>query len=168
MKKELRNKILLAALLAVVLVLGATGCSLIRKIEVAGTWHDENGLKTVITETTISVYWTTTDTEPAYVYEIVDFYNWNWNSGEAGDGPHGYAVVLCTEPSVWNPGQEGTYTVYRWQNLMTSDGALTAEFAEGSPPTWPTGYAETASEAAEIATTENGWFAFGYVSSTLQ
>jgi hypothetical protein len=172
MKKELRNKILLLALVGAVLILAASGCSLLRKIEVAGTWYDDaeffgQKFKTVITETTISGYWDIADTEPAYVYEIVDFYQRTWNGGETGEGDTGYAVVRYSEYPL-SPDLVGAYTVFRWQNLMNSNGVLTAEFSEGSPPTWPNGYADTASEAEDNATEANGWFALGYKGVTLQ
>ena len=168
MKKELRRKIVTLAVLAAVLLVAASGCSLFRKIDIIGTWHDVYGGKRVVTESTISVYWLTTDTEPAWIYEIVDFDNEAWNGGDTGEGEAGYAVVMFSTAPADNPEFEGTYTVFRWQNLQNTDGVLTMEYSEGSPPTWPVGYEDSATDAAANATESNGWFAWGYTSATLQ
>lgn len=169
MKKQLRRKIVTLAVIAIALVMTATGCSLLRPSELlVGTWIDAFNGKRVITETTVSFYFFSTDPEPTSEYNIVDFARNSWNGGDVGEGSHGYMVLECTTPPSWNTDQAGTYTVFRWQNLATVDGEITIEFAEGSPPTWPTGYGATAAEAAENATETNGWFGFGYTTATKQ
>jgi len=169
MEKKVRTKIVMATVIAVALVVAATGCSLLRPSELlVGTWLDVYDGKRVITETTVSFYFSSTDTEPTAEFDIVDFARNSWNGGDIGEGEHGYMVLECTSPPSWNTDQAGTYTVFRWQNLATVDGEITIEFAEGSPPTWPTGYGATAAEAAESATEANGWFGFGYTSGTKQ
>ncbi len=161
-------KVLMIAGLVAIAVFAFMGCKALNiVIEVEGTWIDEFGGKRIITTDTLSVYNTSTDTEPAYVFNITDFDNSGWNGGETGTGDSGYAVLLCTAPPSWNPEQEGTYTIFRWQNLTTS-GTTAMEHAEGSPPTWPTGYEDSAADAITNATGENGWFGLGYVSATLQ
>ena len=169
MKKRTVKVLMIAGLIAVA-ALAFSGCSLFPGWvpEIEGTWVDSFDGKRVITRTEIQ-YFDSEDAETAsYVFEIVDFDNSGFNGGEAGAGDSGHAVIKCTTPPSWNTDQEGTFTVFRWQNFESSSDTATVEFAEGSPPTWPDGYAETASEAAEDATAENGWFALGYTEATLQ
>lgn len=168
MKEQFWKKLVLVTVMAAVLLLSAAGCSLLGKIEILGTWHDAYGGKWVVTETSLSMYWTTTDTVPAYEFDIVGFNNGILNGGESGEGDCGYAVIKSTTPPSWNLDQEGTYTVFRWQNLMNTNGVLTMEYAEGSPPAWPDGFGEGLAETVEMATEANGWYGLGYVSSTLQ
>ena len=159
MKEKLWKKITMAAVISAVLVMSAAGCYFFRpSTDLVGTWIDDFGGVRVITETTLSMYWSATDTEPAYAFDIVDYDPNSWNGGEAGEGSHGYMVLECTTPPSWNSAQEGTFTVFRWQNMMSADGVMTMEFAEGQPPAWPDGYAATAAEAAENATEAGGWY----------
>jgi hypothetical protein len=165
-----RTKVLMIAGLVAIAVLTFGGCSLSSGVvpEIEGTWEDEFGGVRVISGTEIRKFADADATTPEYVYEIVDGHNTRFNGGETGAGDCGYSVVKCTTPPSWNTDQEGTFTVFRWQNFETTGGITTVEFAEGSPPDWPDGYAETADEAVENATEANGWFGLGYTEATLQ
>jgi hypothetical protein len=164
------KRIIVFAAMAAVVVLAFSGCFLLPnyKIEVEGTWIDAFNGKRVITNTEMQVYTVSTNAEPDYVFEIVEFENSGFNGGETGTDDSGYAVCKCTTPPSYNTAQLGTYTVFRWQKLVSTGESMTAEIGEGSPATWPDGYLSTAADAVTNVTVANGWFAFGYTAATLQ
>lgn len=163
MKKRTALKVLMIAGLAAVAVFAFTGCEALNlKIEVEGTWiSDTYGSKVVIEDGLYKSYMAVDDTEPGYVFEIVEFDNGGFNAGEEGEGDHGHMVVKYKEAPSWNPDAAG-HTVIRWKNLKVEGDATQVAMSEGfyDPDEDFIGtYFDTAEEAKEKVTAENNCFA---------
>lgn len=143
------------------------------KIEVGGTWlwEDEQvERKFVITNTQLKVYHSFSSDEPAFTYSISQIYNGEFNGDETGSDDYGCALISLSSGPDYYDDVIGYYTVFRWQNLKTSeDGITTADLTIGLfDPENDLTYFKNKDEAFAEVTAANGYFTSYYSGCELQ
>jgi len=141
------------------------GCSMESnyRIEVGGTWLWQDSRferKFVITDTQLKMYDSFSSDEPTFTYSITEIYNDQLNGGETGAGDYGCALVSLSSGPDYYDDVIDYYTVFRWQNLKTSEGGTTTAglsigiFEPGNDLT----YFKNKDEAFAEVTAANGYF----------
>ena len=168
MRSAFRNRFSTAKFIVIAAVFTATGLFAgcgdpSSRIDVGGTWLWEDGQyqeKYVITNTRLEKYNSFTTDDPHLIYSISQIYNGEFNGDENGSGSYGCALISLSSGSDYYDDVIGYYTIFRWQNLKTSeDGITTADLTIGLfDPENDLTYFKNKDEAFAEVTAANGYF----------
>ncbi|MDC7245630.1 MAG: hypothetical protein PQJ47_06935 [Sphaerochaetaceae bacterium] len=166
--------------LAALVVFASTGCSLF----LSSTMPPEGSYELVgdygtetwdIDEDTISYDSGYTSYEADIISTVVDSFNAGdstiVSSGSSPSGDYGYMVIQYTTVSDEGTGEVGKYNIFRWQE--NADDASAMDFtqgykdADGESP-YINALFDTAQDAVDGATNDNGYFSFASEGAVLQ